>query len=110
MLPCFVSPSSIAVKSNCLRCGSSVAPKKPIDALVAIILNAHTKTPGIFIKDWTVAREGNIVIITYYSTNKNIKSIPLELSCCTTSSCFGKIHIVITAVKRSNSPSDTKGK
>lgn len=57
-----VSPSSIAVKSNCLRCGSSVAPRKPIDALVAIILNAHTKTPGIFIKDWTVAREWNMVI------------------------------------------------
>lgn len=59
---CFVSPSSIAVKSNCLRCGSSVAPKKPIDALVAIILNPHTKTPGIFIKDRTVTREGNMVI------------------------------------------------
>lgn len=41
-------PSKTGPRLNCLKCGSSVAPRKPIDALVAIILIEHTKTPGIF--------------------------------------------------------------
>lgn len=42
-------PSNTGLKSNCRKCGSNVAPRKPIDALVAIILKAHTTIPGIFI-------------------------------------------------------------
>lgn len=44
-------PSKTGLNSNCLKCGSKVAPRKPIEALVAIILIAHTRTPGIFNKD-----------------------------------------------------------
>lgn len=46
-----ILPSSTAVKSNCRKCGSSVAPKNPIDALVAIMLIEHTIIPGIFNND-----------------------------------------------------------
>lgn len=43
-----ISPSITGLRLNCRRCGSSRAPKNPIDALVAIILNEHTKMLGIF--------------------------------------------------------------
>lgn len=33
--------------SNCLRCGSNVADKNPIDTLVAAMLSAQTITAGI---------------------------------------------------------------
>lgn len=41
-------PSTTGPILNCRRCGSSRAPKNPIDALVAIILIEHTKMLGIF--------------------------------------------------------------
>ena len=44
-------PSKTGLKSNCLKCGSSVAARKPIDALVAMMLIEHTIMPGIFISD-----------------------------------------------------------
>lgn len=46
----FDIPSKIGLKLNCLKCGSSVAPRKPIEALVAAMLIAHTIIPGIFNK------------------------------------------------------------
>lgn len=44
-------PSKTGDKSKMRRCGSSVAPRKPIEALAAIMLIAHTIIPGIFNKD-----------------------------------------------------------
>lgn len=43
-----ISPIMTALRSNCLKCGSSVALMKPIDADVAQMPNVQTKTPGIF--------------------------------------------------------------
>lgn len=40
-------PNNIGPSSNCRKCGSNVALKNPIDALVAQIPTAHTITPGI---------------------------------------------------------------
>lgn len=55
---CKYEPSKMGVKSNWRRCGSSVAPRKPIDALVAIMLIPHTTIPGIFNKV-SIEAEGN---------------------------------------------------
>lgn len=46
-----VLPSNIGPNSNCRRCGSKVALKNPIDALVAQIPTAQTTTPGILRTD-----------------------------------------------------------
>lgn len=42
------APNTIGLKLKSLKCGSNVALKKLIDALVALIANAFTKIPGIF--------------------------------------------------------------
>lgn len=44
----FYIPSRIGLKLNCLKCGSSVAPMNPMDALVAIIVREQTIIAGIF--------------------------------------------------------------
>lgn len=54
-----ILPKNIGPKSNCRKCGSNVALKKPIDALVAQIPTAHTKTPGIFRTDLMFAGNSN---------------------------------------------------
>lgn len=46
-----ILPSNTGLKLNWRRCGSSVAPRNPIDALVAIMLIEHTIIPGIFNKE-----------------------------------------------------------
>lgn len=46
-----IEPNAIGVKSNCRKWGSSVAPRKPIDTLVAMMLNELTMTPGILMID-----------------------------------------------------------
>lgn len=46
-----IIPNNIGPKSNCRRCGSNVADRNPIDALVAQIPTAHTTTPGILRTD-----------------------------------------------------------
>lgn len=46
-----IEPNATGVKLNCRKCGSSVAPRKPIEILVAMMLSELTMTPGILIID-----------------------------------------------------------
>lgn len=79
-----ISPSITGLRLNCRRCGSSRAPKNPIDALVAIIPSEHTKMLGIF----------NNVSIDAVKVEVNIrKVIKIDFKmrkCSTQGSCIGK--------------------
>lgn len=59
-----IDPNEIGLRSNWRKCGSSVAPKNPIDMLVAMMLNELTMTPGILMIDdiLTEIKIGRLVI------------------------------------------------
>lgn len=61
-------PSNIGPNSNWRKCGSKVALRNPIDALVAQIPTAHTTTPGIFRTDLMFAVENykNSFLISHF--------------------------------------------
>lgn len=109
-----ILPSKTGLKLNCLKCGSSVAPRNPIDALVAIILIAHTIIPGIFNNDMIEAKLKFIEFITFAKLFFYVKLyrnfLPLDWPCCNVWLCLGRIHMVMIAVKNNNNPSVVNGR
>lgn len=82
------APSITGVKSNCLKCGSSVAAKNPIDALVATILIEHTITPGILNSDsietemyvWRNKISNGIWLIVQVNIDTEIRICTVEIT------------------------------
>lgn len=109
-----IAPSKTGLKSNCLKCGSSVAAKNPIDALAAIIVIEQTIIAGILSSDNIETTKGKLKMLNRFDYEIQItvlsNCLPPECSCCIGSLCFGRMQNVMRAVTNSNVPKVPNGK